>query len=224
MREKQKWLPREDWLRLHNEYLRSDKWRRLRAAVLSRDGGTCRMCETAAATQVHHLTYARWRHERDFDLVSVCDECHHDQHRAGRIEAHELACDMCGKTWEAGEAKHGLYLSYIRIEGVATIAGLFCNLKPHCNTNQYKSIYAEWMKANEKAENRADNAPMLLDVPAQWAMGPWAWTQTDSLARETWSDDARVGYTWALLRLSQMPNSGGTPLHFGSGGDEAEEI
>lgn len=220
MKDKQKWLPREDWLRLHNEYLRSPQWRSLRAKVLARDSGQCRLCEKKAATQVHHLTYARWRHERDFDLVSVCDDCHHDQHHAGKAESHAIECDYCGKSYERDEARSALYLVHIRVDGEIAVAGLFCNGTDKCRDIVFKKQEHSWKKQDDDPQGKG--APYLLDVPASWAFGPWAWTQTDALAHETWSEEARVDYTFALLRLSQMPNAGGRPFSFGVSSDEDE--
>lgn len=66
-----------EWLAAHNEYLASRQWRLKREAVLKRDGYLCRACCARPATQVHHLTYKHYRDEPLFDLVSVCDICHH---------------------------------------------------------------------------------------------------------------------------------------------------
>lgn len=64
----------------HAEYLKSTQWKELRAKVLKRDNDLCQSCLIRSATQVHHLTYDRWRHEAAFDLVSVCDPCHKSIH------------------------------------------------------------------------------------------------------------------------------------------------
>jgi hypothetical protein len=45
-----------EWWQLYNEYLASDKWRKLRQLVFERDNGICQGCYSAPATQVHHLT------------------------------------------------------------------------------------------------------------------------------------------------------------------------
>jgi len=61
----------------HNEYLKSDDWKRKRYVVLKRDNWRCVYCG-AKATQVHHKRYAK----RDIGkepiewLVSVCNSCH----------------------------------------------------------------------------------------------------------------------------------------------------
>lgn len=110
------WLPREKWLKLHNEYLRSAAWRNLRADVLHRDEYACQMCLKARATHVHHLTYKRWRKEKPFDLVSLCDACHETQHShmTPRVSpATTYRCDVCGKEWDVSnrELAHRLFLT-----------------------------------------------------------------------------------------------------------------
>lgn len=62
--------------RKYGEYIRSDKWRGKRAAVLRRDGNLCQACLVLPATEVHHKTYEHVYDEPLFDLVSVCHVCH----------------------------------------------------------------------------------------------------------------------------------------------------
>lgn len=68
------------FLNEHNVYLKSDQWRQLRLKILERDRYICQSCLTEKATQVHHLTYERWKKEAAFDLTSVCDKCHERIH------------------------------------------------------------------------------------------------------------------------------------------------
>jgi hypothetical protein len=70
----------EDWWRRYNEYLETDKWRKLRQLVFQRDNGICQGCYAAPATQVHHLTYKNVCNEFLWELTSVCDECHTRYH------------------------------------------------------------------------------------------------------------------------------------------------
>lgn len=60
------------------EYLKSDKWKKLRESILRRDNELC-ICG-AKATEVHHKTYARLFCELPSDLVSLCRHCHQDVH------------------------------------------------------------------------------------------------------------------------------------------------
>jgi hypothetical protein len=61
----------------YQEYLKSDLWKQIRAKVLLRDGGLCRLCGKPASC-VHHQSYVLnvMSGERLDDLYSVCDPCH----------------------------------------------------------------------------------------------------------------------------------------------------
>lgn len=64
--------------RRYQAYLASPKWRKLRATILARDSYVCAFCGEEA-TEVHHLSYARFGNERETDLASVCRDCNLDQ-------------------------------------------------------------------------------------------------------------------------------------------------
>lgn len=64
----------------YSEYLKSDDWRRKRFVVLRRDNWTCQYCG-AKATEVHHERYAKNIGREPIKwLVSLCRECHRNQH------------------------------------------------------------------------------------------------------------------------------------------------
>ena len=65
-----------EWFAGHNEYLRSEKWRAKRQAVLERDRWLCQACRAERASEVHHLTYQHHGDEPLFDLASICRRCH----------------------------------------------------------------------------------------------------------------------------------------------------
>lgn len=71
---------REQLRGLHDGYLGSAQWKALRAKVFKRAQGVCEGCASAPATEVHHLTYARWGREMLFDLVAICEACHDAVH------------------------------------------------------------------------------------------------------------------------------------------------
>jgi len=71
----------------YGDYLRSPRWRDLRAKVLARAGGLCEGCLTTPAVQVHHLTYEHIGNEFAFELRALCDQCHHRLHEADRAVA-----------------------------------------------------------------------------------------------------------------------------------------
>lgn len=63
------------------------RWRRLRAAVLRRDGYLCRHClrygRRRQATTVHHIKHADEHPELAYNaanLVSLCEACHNKMH------------------------------------------------------------------------------------------------------------------------------------------------
>ena len=67
------------WFQEHNEYLQTDQWKAIRLKVLKRDNNLCKGCLEATATEVHHLSYAHWKNELMFELLSVCYDCHHNK-------------------------------------------------------------------------------------------------------------------------------------------------
>lgn len=67
----------------YHEYLRSDKWREIRHAVLERDRHLCQGCLATEATCVHHKTYDNIYDELAFQLVSLCKNCHDKLHDRG---------------------------------------------------------------------------------------------------------------------------------------------
>lgn len=65
-------------------YYLSDEWGGIRDQVLARDNHRCKECRTVArwsSLQVHHITYARFGHERLEDLVTLCEDCHKKTHQ-----------------------------------------------------------------------------------------------------------------------------------------------
>lgn len=64
----------------YRRYLKTDHWKETRAEALKRGHYKCHDCGSTANLQVHHLTYARRGHERQSDLVVVCDKCHKKRH------------------------------------------------------------------------------------------------------------------------------------------------
>lgn len=60
--------------RRYRAYLLSPAWKKRRQFILWRDGFECVFCGEEA-DQVHHLTYARFEHELETDLVACCRDC-----------------------------------------------------------------------------------------------------------------------------------------------------
>ncbi len=70
------------WKR-YRTYLRSSLWKRVRLETLEKADHACQAnkspsCE-GLATQVHHLTYTRWKRGADrpgIDTIAICGRCH----------------------------------------------------------------------------------------------------------------------------------------------------
>ena len=60
----------------YQDYLRSQRWRKLRRAVMLRAKGKCEICRRWDGTDCAHLTYERIFHEHLEDLLWVCKGCH----------------------------------------------------------------------------------------------------------------------------------------------------
>lgn len=59
----------------YDRYIRSPEWKRRARDRMEYDGGICCVCGKPA-TEVHHLSYANFRHEDRDDLISLCHRCH----------------------------------------------------------------------------------------------------------------------------------------------------
>lgn len=76
----------------YSEYLKSDRWRELRAQRLRMDGYKCSICGSAKNVQVHHVAYPEvYGSEGMDDLMSVCGPCHSRLHKGEEI-ASEIRC------------------------------------------------------------------------------------------------------------------------------------
>ena len=67
---------RENYWDDYDEYLKSEKWMKIRDIVLERDNYKCQSCLDAQAEQVHHTDGRFRKNEPIFTLVSVCTRCH----------------------------------------------------------------------------------------------------------------------------------------------------
>lgn len=61
------------------KYLQSEHWISFRDAVL-RERQSCELCDTYAASNVHHLTYERRGSELPSDVLALCRPCHAGLH------------------------------------------------------------------------------------------------------------------------------------------------
>lgn len=72
-------LSRKDWY--GQVYLRSQRWKELRARALIACGYKCQGCCCENMLQVHHLTYDRIGAEPVSDLMVLCSDCHGLAHK-----------------------------------------------------------------------------------------------------------------------------------------------
>ena len=64
----------------YKEYLKSDKWKKLREKVMKRDNFTCKDCGNTA-TEVHHKRYVNMGTPWElYELVSLCNNCYKKRH------------------------------------------------------------------------------------------------------------------------------------------------
>ena len=73
--------------RKYQEYLKSDKWRRIALKRMEIDHFQCCMCGSRGTSgnclEVHHLSYKYLYHEEERiyqDLVTLCHSCHKGTH------------------------------------------------------------------------------------------------------------------------------------------------
>lgn len=64
----------------YKKYIKSERWKQVRAQSIKRANGICQRCGVEKAVQAHHLSYARVGDEPPEDLLAVCRPCHHQMH------------------------------------------------------------------------------------------------------------------------------------------------
>lgn len=69
----------------YREYLKTDWWKTRRERALQLAGHRCQVCNSAQGPNVHHRTYERLGHERDADLLVLCESCHKLFHQNGSL-------------------------------------------------------------------------------------------------------------------------------------------
>jgi sugar phosphate isomerase/epimerase len=92
----------------HGEYVNGPEWRDRRRRLLRElQPAGCRMCARAwfGKWPIHHKSYERAGagHERNRDLIPVCDRCHHFIHSLDRKRGllRHLGLSLRATTWVA---------------------------------------------------------------------------------------------------------------------------
>lgn len=60
----------------YQEYLVSDKWKKIRQKALSQSQNKCQLCDSEEHLVVHHRRYDNIGHEDLSDLTVLCFDCH----------------------------------------------------------------------------------------------------------------------------------------------------
>lgn len=91
----------------YRAYLRSQRWRRIRARMLMMTGGACEwpMCGDDRDLEVHHRHYETLDRESSDDLVVLCEVHHAVATVRGRYSARDPVCDKIveERTWHLKE-------------------------------------------------------------------------------------------------------------------------
>lgn len=74
----------------YTRYINSHLWKRTKAKILARDNHKCQICGKTGLVHVHHISYDRFDHENDSDLITLCPECHDLVHYFGDRAEYEL--------------------------------------------------------------------------------------------------------------------------------------
>jgi uncharacterized protein YlaI len=76
------------WYR--SNYLKSDDWRNLRAAVIHRfaPGGRCFICKEVKKLDGHHLRYRKLVDVRPWEVIPICRDCHDAVHVLLELRPH----------------------------------------------------------------------------------------------------------------------------------------
>lgn len=75
----------------YNKYIDSEIWKELRMHIAKQRNFTCERCGKVLLKgyHIHHLTYERFKHEKDEDLMFLCPECHDKIHNGNVLHRNE---------------------------------------------------------------------------------------------------------------------------------------
>lgn len=84
----------------YQEYLSTDYWKSVSAAVKERDGFTCRICNSTKSLEAHHRSYKNRGNEMEHldDLTCLCRKCHGLFHGKPKLSSTKSTNKKSGKT------------------------------------------------------------------------------------------------------------------------------
>ncbi len=178
----------------YKEYLNSYAWKAIKQVKLS-EHPECECC-WEPATIVHHLSYERRWSEKEEDIVSICERCHHECHF---VNGYQIKNDeeMLRKRFEEvrDEFWHGTINNYeILMEQLKPIwQGLY---------DDGKNIYYYMKNWYEEHWNEHDDYINSLERKSEWWDGPennwlyhpaYDWYDYDSYVNQ--SSISKTNYT-----------------------------
>jgi len=60
----------------YQEYLQTDHWKQVRKRARKRAGNHCQICGNRSKLETHHNNYDNLGHEKNSDVIVLCDSCH----------------------------------------------------------------------------------------------------------------------------------------------------
>lgn len=79
---------RKDKREFYYRYIVSPEWKKKADEAKRRAGYRCQVCNRKQGDVIlnaHHRTYENLGHEKEGDLTVLCDGCHGDFHKSGRL-------------------------------------------------------------------------------------------------------------------------------------------
>jgi hypothetical protein len=76
-------LQRKFYYSEYDQHINSDVWKAMSRRIQERDNYRCRICGEPSS-DTHHLNYAHFGSEYEFELVSLCRKCHMDEYHSPR--------------------------------------------------------------------------------------------------------------------------------------------
>lgn len=74
-------IPQKHFYLRYLDYLQSNKWNLKRNEILKRDNYKCKKCMTNINLQIHHLNYNNLYNESNDELITLCKNCHENEHK-----------------------------------------------------------------------------------------------------------------------------------------------